>query len=139
LLDLLPYYTSGDAYRHLSALGEDGRRAYLLFLAVDYLFIFVYSLTSACVISVLVRRAFGTGTKLMLLNLAPFALGLCDFLENSCNLVQILAFPATLPFIGALAGVATLSKHGATLLVLGLMVVLALRGLWSRRNGQLMG
>ncbi|WP_375175824.1 hypothetical protein [Pseudooceanicola sp.] len=139
LLDLLPYYTFAEAYQHLSTLGAEGRRAYLLFLAVDYLFILVYSLTAAWLISALVRRAFGARTNRMRLNLAPLAIGLCDVVENSCNLAQLLAFPAALPPVGALAGIATLSKHGATLLVLGLMVVLTVQGFRARRNGQMAG
>ncbi|GAA6189138.1 hypothetical protein [Litorivita sp. NS0012-18] len=127
LLDLLPFYTSGEAYRNLSNLGEDGRSAYGLFLAVDYLFIAIYSMTSAWIISALVRRTPEAGSKLMRLNLVPLALGLCDFVENSCNLAQLLAFPAALHSVGTLAGIATLSKHCLTILVFGLMAYLALR------------
>lgn len=127
LLDLLPFYTSGDAYRNLSSLGEDGRRAYRLFLAVDYLFVAVYSMTSAWIVSALIRRTPGVGTKLLRLNLVPLALGLCDFVENSCNLAQVLAFPTAFHSIGMLAGIATLSKHCLTILVLGLTAYLALR------------
>jgi len=125
-LDLRPFYTAQQAFTAMGHYGEAGRALYRGFLATDFVFIPVYSLGFALLLTRLLRALTGEGSGWMRLNLLPLVIGLFDVVENLSILSLLAEYPHPPAIIGTLAGIATLCKWLLTalaLLVLGIGTV----------------
>jgi hypothetical protein len=117
-LDLMPYYTARQAFVILGHYGAAGRELYLRFLAADFVFIPVYSLGIAFLMTRAVRAVCTQGNSWLWLNLLPCGIGIFDSVENLCILVMLRVYPNTAAMFGTLSGIATLCKYVLTLLAL---------------------
>ena len=118
LLDLMPYYTAQQAFMILGHYGAAGRELYLRFLAADFVFIPVYSLGIAFLMTRAVRAVCTQGNSWLWHNLLPCGIGIFDSVENLCILVMLRLYPNTAAVFGTLSGIATLCKYVLTLLAL---------------------
>lgn len=118
LLDLMPYYSAQEAFAALSHYGPAGRDLYTRFLAADFVFIPIYSIGFAFLMTRTVRAVCMESTSWSWLNLLPFGIGLFDSIENLSILAMLSLYPDTSAMIGTLSGIATLCKHLLTLLTL---------------------
>jgi hypothetical protein len=104
ILDMRPGYSESAAYALFDALGETGRRAYLLLLwTVDLILPTLFGLF----LSVAIRR--GAFRRLRWI---PFVASACDYGENIAITVLLLHYPAHLPALVRFSSVLTLTKHG---------------------------
>lgn len=126
--DLLPMgYTSGYLYEFLTVLGEQGRQAYLVQLAMDLIYPFTLGLSFYLGF----RRYTSSRDLPVFLNkfllLLPWSITLFDYSENITIFTQILFFPQELKLIGFLAPIfsvlKTLSNTVAFTAVLVILVV----------------
>ena len=124
LLDLMPYYSGPEALAIIGRYGAVGRELYVQFLVADFIFVPIYSLGLALLFTRLLRAVFGDDDGKMWLNLLPLGIGLFDDLENMGTLGMLLTFPETNLAFGTLASLATVSKHGMTLVSVVCLVYL---------------
>lgn len=115
LLDLMPFYSAQEAFTALKHYGPAGRHLYLRFLAVDFIFIPVYSLGFALLMTRTIRGVCGEGGLWLSLNVLPFIIGFFDCVENLCILGMLGIYPDSSIILGTLSGFATLCKYLLTL------------------------
>ena len=118
LLDLMLYYSAQEAFTALNHYGTAGRELYLRFLAADFIFIPVYSLGFALLMTRTVRAVCSESTSWLWLNVLPLGIGLFDCVENLSILGMLAYYPDTSAVLGTLSGISTLCKHLLTLLAL---------------------
>ena len=118
LLDLMPYYSAKEAFAALSHYGPAGRDLYMRFLAADFVFIPIYSLGFAFLMTRTVRAVCKENTSWSWLYLLPFGIGLFDVIENLSILTMLNLYPEACVVIGTFSGIATLCKYLLTLLTL---------------------
>lgn len=118
LLDLMPFYTAQEAYAAMSNYGPAGRELYLRFLRADFIFIPIYSLGFAFLMTRTVRAVCDERSAWSWLNVLPVGIGLFDCMENLSIFGVLSLYPAVYEVLGALAGISTLFKHIFTLLTL---------------------
>jgi hypothetical protein len=118
LLDLMPYYSAQEAFMALNHYGAAGRKLYMRFLAADFVFIPVYSLGFAFLMTRAVRAVCAEGTSWSWLNLLPLGIGVFDCVEDLIILAMLSLYPDTAVVLGTLSGIATLCKYLFTLLAL---------------------
>ncbi len=116
LLDLRLFYTAPEAFATLSHYGEAGRELYVKFLAVDFIFIPIYSLGLGFLMTWLVRAAFRGDPARLRLNLLPLGIGILDATENVFILAMLALYPNSNLVIGTLSGIATFCKFVLTFL-----------------------
>ena len=122
LLDLLPFYSSQESLAAIESYGIAGRELYLRFIVADFVFIPLYSLGFAFLITLTVRSICSKTDSWLHLNVLPIGIGIFDCVENTSILSMLLTYPDVSPMIGMFAGTATLCKNLltlATLLALG--------------------
>jgi hypothetical protein len=110
LLDVRLFYSAKEAYIALSHYSPSGRKYYLGFLAADFIFISIYSLGFAFMMTRTIRGVCGNRSPWLLLNVLPFFIEFFDCLENSCILGMLLIYPDSSLILGTLSGIATVSK-----------------------------
>lgn len=115
LLDLMPLYSAQEAYTALTHYGAAGRKLYLRFLALDFVFIPIYSLGFALLMTRTIRAVYRDDDSLQSLNLLPLCIGLFDCVENLCILGMLRIYPDGSTMVGTLSGIATLCKNLLTL------------------------
>ncbi|HEB76702.1 MAG TPA: hypothetical protein ENJ04_10145 [Nitrospirae bacterium] len=118
LLDLMLYYSAEEAFTALNHYGVAGRELYVRFLAVDFIFIGVYSLGFALLMTRTVRAVCSESSTWRWLNMLPLGIGLFDSMENLSILGMLALYPDASVGLGTLSGVFTLCKHLLTLTAL---------------------
>ncbi|WP_105101725.1 hypothetical protein [Microbulbifer pacificus] len=123
----------------LSAIGSDGRALYFFNESVpDMLFPPAYAVAYALLMAQLVRGCGQVQTPLRYLPLLPFAIALCDLLENLQILAAISSYPDVSDTLAQGLATANLAKHIFTALVLSALGVLlfwlACSRLWRVRT-----
>lgn len=129
LLDLMPFYSAHEAFTALTHYGAAGRDLYLRFLAADFIFIPIYSLGFALLITRTGRAVCRAPSPWLWLNVLPLGIGLFDCIENLSIFGMLGFFPDASVMLGTLAGISTLCKHVltlATLLALGYGAIILL-------------
>jgi hypothetical protein len=132
LLDLMPYYTAQQAFVILGHYGLAGRELYFRFLAADFVFIPVYSLAFAFLMTRALRALCAESNSWSWLNLLPLGIGILDGVEDLSILVMLSLYPDTAVVFGTLSGIATLCKYLLTLLALLSLGCIGLRLLMRR-------
>jgi|SRR5882672_10955297 len=129
ILDTAINYSPSEAYCRLTAYGEEGRHAYIVFLErVDFLFPLIYGLFFATTITFGFARAFPGRPEFQKLCLLPLGTTLFDYSENVCFLLMLKGYPNCLNTIARAANVFTLAKWGFALASI-ILLLLALAGL----------
>ncbi len=118
LLDLMFFYSAREALTALNHYGAAGRELYLRFLAADFIFIPVYSLGFALLMTRTIRTVCSESTHLLWLNVLPLGIGFFDCVENLSILGMLAYYPDASVALGALSGISTLCKHLLTLMTL---------------------
>ncbi len=126
LLDLMPFYSAQEAFTALNHYGAAGRELYLRFLAADFIFIPVYSLGFALLMTRTSRAVCSEPTPWLWLNVLPLGIGLFDGVENLSILGMLSFYPDASVVLGTLSGISTLCKH---LLALTILLALGYGGL----------
>ena len=127
LLDLMLFYSAQEAFTLLGQYGDAGRELYLRFLIADFIFIPVYSLGFALLMTRTIYAVCREPTRWLWLNLLPLGIGIFDIVENLSILGMLIIYPSFNVGLGTLSGISTLCKHlltVTTLLALGYGVFL---------------
>lgn len=104
-------YTPGDLYRMAEGYGPEGRQAYIhARFTFDLAFPLVYGFFLTACGSWLLGRVIPEGKSCRILNLAPLAGVLFDFLENVSASIVIGRYPHETPIFAAITPVFTLIK-----------------------------
>lgn len=133
ILDLRSDFTADDAYELFSALGAEGRRAYLaLHLFPDTLFPIGYALAFAFLSAWFMVRLLPMDHRLQWLSMIPLISGLADVLENLSLVIANLAYPIRIDWLVRLAHLLTKVKFG--LLPIGLVFLAIIVVMWFVRK-----
>ena len=139
LLDLKLYYTAHDAFQALGCYGTEGRAIYRHFLAADMIFIVIYGLGFALLLSRLLAATTGPESRWHYLNLLPLSIALADGIENCGLLILLNAYPHFLYAVGTLAGFATTVKQLLTVVSLATMAGCSGVLVWRKVNASARG
>ena len=127
------FYTSVDLYHFAEAYGEPGRAAYIRArFTFDLIWPLMYTAFLTTAITWLYARAFPSGSRWQLANLAPLLGALLDYLENISTSLVMWRYPARTPVVDTLAPIFSLSKWafvGASFMLLLIGLVMAI---WRR-------
>lgn len=133
ILDLRESFSPDDAYELFTALGAEGRQAYLiLHLVPDTLFPIGYALTFAFISAWFLVRLLPLDHRLQWLSLIPLISGLADVLENLSLVICNLAYPGRIDWLVRFAHLLTKVKFG--LLPIGLVFLAIIVVVWFIRN-----
>ena len=129
ILDLRSDFSADDAYELFTALGADGRRAYLiLHLIPDTLFPIGYALVFAFVSAWFMVRLLPLDHRLQWLSMIPLISGLADVIENISLVICNLAYPSRIDWLVEFAHLLTKVKFG--LLPIGLVFLTIIIVIW---------
>jgi len=133
ILDLRSDFSPDDAYELFTALGPEGRRAYLaLHLVPDTLFPIGYSLAFAFISAWFLVRLLPLDHRLQWLSMIPLISGLADVIENLSLVICNLAYPGRIDWLVRLAHLLTKVKFG--LLPIGLVFLSIIVVVWIIRK-----
>ena len=105
------FYTPSVLYRLAESYGVEGRQAYVRArFTFDVAWPLVYTFFLVTTLTWLFGRALPPSSPARLVNLAPLAAALFDFLENASTSWVMLRYPTQLPAVDWLAGVFTFLK-----------------------------
>jgi hypothetical protein len=133
ILDLRASFTPDDAYELFTALGTEGRQAYLvLHLGPDTLFPIGYALLFAFISAWFLVRLFRLDHRLQWLSMIPLISGLTDVLENLSLVICNLAYPERIDWLVQLAHLLNKVKFG--LLPIGIVFLSIIVVMWFIRQ-----
>ena len=133
ILDLRGSFTPDDAYALFTALGTEGRQAYLiLHLVPDTLFPIGYALVFAFISAWFLVRLLPLDHRLQWLSIIPLISGLADVLENLSLVICNLAYPGRIDWLVQFANLLTKVKFG--LLPIGLVFLIIIVVMWFIRK-----
>jgi hypothetical protein len=133
ILDIRSDFTPDDAYELFTALGPEGRRAYLiLHLLPDTLFPIGYALVFAFVSAWFLVRLLPLDHRLQWLSMIPLISGLADVVENLSLVICNLAYPGRIDWLVEFAHLLTKVKFG--LLPIGLVFLTIIVVMWFIRK-----
>ena len=133
ILDTRSDFTPDDAYELFTALGAEGRRAYLtLHLVPDTLFPIGYALAFAFISAWFLVRLLPLDHALQWLSMIPLISGLADVLENLSLVIANLAYPGRIDWLVRFAHLLTKVKFG--LLPIGLVFLIIIVVIWFIRK-----
>jgi hypothetical protein len=133
VLDTRSDFAPDDAYELFTALGAEGRRAYLaLHLVPDTLFPIGYALAFAFISAWFLVRLLPLDHRLQWLSMIPLISGLADVLENISLVICNLAYPGRIDWLVRFARLLTKVKFG--LLPIGLVFLIIIVVIWFIRK-----
>ena len=137
ILDMDYGYTPAQAHLKMEAYGPDGRAAYRQFLTrVDFVYPALVGFFLCSATMALVRRTSQARHRALVLALVPMVLTAADWTENAAILAQLGSYPEPLPWVARLASLLTLTKAGAGIVslavLLGLVMLVVIRKLQAR-------
>ena len=133
ILDIRADFSPDDAYELFTALGPDGRRAYLvLHLFPDTLFPIGYALVFAFISAWFLVRLLPLDHRLQWLSMIPLISGLADVIENLSLVISNLAYPGRIDWLVRFAHLLTKVKFG--LLPIGLVFLIIIVVVWFIRK-----
>ena len=111
--DMSFFYSANDLYHMAEAYGEQGRAVYIrIRFTFDVIWPLVYVFFLATCISWVDRKAYPKDSQWQLMNLAPLAAGVFDYLENLCTAFVMYRYPAHTAVVDSLAPIFTMAKWG---------------------------
>jgi hypothetical protein len=133
ILDMRISYTPEEVYQLFSALGIEGRQAYLiLHLVPDMLFPISYALLFAFTGAWFLVRLLPLDHPLQWFILTPLISGLADILENLCLVVSGLVYPNRIDWLVQAASLLTKVKFG--LMPIGAVFLIVIMVVWFIRK-----
>ena len=133
VLDIRASFTPEDAYQLFTALGTEGRQAYLiLHLLPDTLFPIGYALTFAFISAWFLVRLLPLDHRLQWLSMIPLISGLADVLENLSLVICNLVYPGRIDWLVQFAHLLNKVKFG--LLPIGVVFLSIIVVLWFIRK-----
>lgn len=134
ILDMQISYTPDDVYELYTALGTEGRQAYLiLHLVPDILFPMAYSLAFAFTAAWFLVRLLPLGHPLQWLSLTPLISGMADILENLSLVICSLAYPSRIDWLAQVASLLTKIKFGLMLVGVVLLSIIVVAWFIQKR------
>lgn len=92
-LDLLSSYTLKDVNELFHTIGEKGIQQYKIFLIIDTLYLFTYSILAVYILTYLLNNIGRLGKIIYKLRWFPLVVGLLDMIENTNTLILLKSFP----------------------------------------------
>lgn len=133
ILDLRASFSPDDAYELFTALGAEGRQAYLiLHLVPDTLFPIGYALVFAFISTWFLVRLLPLDHGLQWLSMIPLISGLADVIENLILVICNLVYPSRIDWLVRFANLLTKVKFG--LLPIGLVFLIIIVVMWFIRE-----
>jgi len=133
ILDLRKSFSPDDAYELFTALGAEGRQAYLfLHLVPDTLFPIGYALVFAFISAWFLVRLWPLDHRMQWLSMIPLISGLADVLENLSLVICNLAYPGRIDWLVQVAHLMNKVKFG--LLPIGLVFLIIIVVMWFIRG-----
>jgi hypothetical protein len=133
ILDMRASFSPDDAYELYTALGTEGRKAYLiLHLLPDTLFPIGYALTFAFISAWFLVRLLPLDHRLQWLSMIPLISGLADVVENLSLVICNLVYPGRIDWLVRFANLLTKVKFG--LLPIGLVFLIIIVLIWFVRK-----
>ncbi|HUV25986.1 MAG TPA: hypothetical protein VMW34_01350 [Anaerolineales bacterium] len=133
ILDTRSSFTPEDAYQLFTALGTEGRRAYLaLHLVPDTLFPIGYALAFAFISAWFMVRLLPLDHRLQWLSMIPLISGLADVVENLSLVICNLVYPGRIDWLVQFAHLLTKVKFG--LLPIGVVFLTIIIVIWFIRK-----
>jgi hypothetical protein len=131
-LDFQPSYTAEKAYSLLNSYGDSGRQFQLWIDIADLFYIFIYSLFFGLLTAFFLLKAGFSQSKLGIVVLFPFLMGLVDLFENICIFILLESYPTQLLNIAGLAGNLTQIKFTMATINLVIIFLAFLLFLWKK-------
>lgn len=123
ILDLKVGYDAQYAKELLAAAGGKGRELYLYrFIPLDTVFPIVYSIAYSSLLTYLFKKGFSAQNRIHKLAIAPFFIGICDYIENLGILAMLLAYPDFSYNLATFIGIFSFSKHILTIATIVLLL-----------------
>ena len=133
ILDTRSSFSPDDAYQLFSALGNEGRQAYLtLQLIPDTLFPIGYALAFAFISAWFMVRLLPLDHSLQWLSMIPLISGLADVIENLSLVICNVAYPGRIDWLVRVAFLLNRIKFG--LLPIGLLFLIVIVAIWFIRK-----
>ena len=117
-LDLLSSYTMKDINELFNTIGEKGVQQYKIFLIIDTLYLFIYSILGVYILTYLLNKIGRLGEIIYKVRWFPLFVGLLDMIENINTLVLLKSFPHISEIYANFGSFITSAKwYGASILV----------------------
>ena len=137
-LDMSNGYSPAQAYQLIASYGPQGRQNYAIIeVTLDLVYPFVSGLMFSLLILYSFQRGFPNQKWAGRLALLPFAVMASDYLENTCVIIMLLAYPRQLIAVAQAANFFTTAKMVLSPFELVFVVGLAgwlIRAIWMRRK-----
>mgnify|MGYP000055277760 CR=1 FL=1 len=92
-LDLLSSYQLSDINKLFTTIGEEGILQYKIFLIIDTLYLFTYTILAVYILTYLLNNIGRLGKIIYKLRWFPLVVGLLDMIENTNTLILLKNFP----------------------------------------------
>ena len=136
-LDVMFFYTPGQAFAMIEKYGEAGRALYTkIDLTVDILYPIIYTLFYGFLISWLFQRAYRPESKMQKWNVAPVCAWLFDLLENAGIITLLAVYPDEPTYLAWITMFFGLLKWAFTFLSIGLVFLGFVRAAMNRFHKQ---
>lgn len=123
-LDLMFFYTPGQAFEMMDQYGEAGRSIYLrIELTADIIYPIIYTLFFGLLLSWLFQRAFRPDNKIQKWNVMPVGAWLFDMLENAGIISMLTMYPSKPEFVAWLTMLFGSLKWGFFVITVALVLV----------------
>ena len=127
LLDMMPKgYSSAYVSSLLTALGDEGRNAYLYRqLPLDFLYPGLFAITYCLIFAYLLRKLDKLDSFLFYFSLLPLLAGLFDYFENIGLILLLTGYPeSVMKFSGITNAFSVLKSSLTTVYFIGLIILL---------------
>lgn len=137
-LDTLNSYSPTQAYQLIASYGNQGRQTYAIIeVTLDLVYPFVSALMFSLLILYSFERGFPYQKWAQWLALLPFVVMASDYLENTCVIILLLAYPRELDAVAQVANFFTNAKIALSpfelIFVFGFVGWL-IRSIWMRQK-----
>jgi hypothetical protein len=131
------FYTPADLYEMAESYGEAGRAAYIRArFTFDLVWPLAYLFFLATTLSLLLRHAFRSPSRMQTANLLPLFGALFDYLENIGAALVMARYPQTTIIVDLLTPIFTMLKWVAIGGSFALLLVAAILAVWRRLSGR---
>ena len=136
-LDLMFFYTPGQAFEMLDKYGEAGRSVYFkIELTADIIYPIIYTLFYGLLLSWLFQRAFKPGSKMQKWNVMPVGAWFFDLLENIGIVSMLLFYPSKSAILAWLTMIIGSFKWGFFVVTVVLVLIGLVRAAMNRFRKQ---
>ena len=136
-LDLMFFYTPGQAFEMMDRYGEAGRSIYLrIELTADIIYPIIYTLFYGLLLSWLFQRAFQPDSKMQKWNVMPVGAWFFDMLENVGIVSMLMMYPSKSAILAWLTMIFGSLKWGFFVVTVVLVLIGLVRAAMNRFRKQ---